>query len=246
MIIVTTENPEIKEKVGPLDGAKACMNALLEEAGEEQKKILLLLSGGSSLEILAGINEDLISPAVTICPLDERYSTNPEENNMGQIDQTDFFRKARENGAGMIDTRVLQGESQENLAKRFNQALLDWLKENPDGKIVATVGVGADGHVSGMMPYPENPQKFYEMFDGGNTEKLVVGYDAGDKNQYPLRATTTMNLIRKIDVAVCYVAGNNKKEAVLRLLSEEGDLATTPARILREIPGKVFLFTDQN
>lgn len=245
MIIETKKNPQFKEGVSPLDGAKDCLNALLEEAGEAGKKVLLMLTGGSSLEILDGINTDLVTPSITICPLDERYSTNPEENNMSQIDQTEFFKKSRENGAGMIDTRVMQGESQDNLAMRFNESLLRWLGDNPDGKVIATVGVGPDGHVSGIMPYPEDPQKFNEIFNDGNSEHLVVGYDAGKKNQYPLRATTTMNFMRKIDAAVCYVVGESKREAVKKLLSDRGDIAQTPARILCEIPGKVFLFTDQ-
>jgi 6-phosphogluconolactonase/glucosamine-6-phosphate isomerase/deaminase len=245
MLVETRENPYIKEKLTPLDGATECLNALLEGFKENNTNVLLLLSGGSSLEILNGLDADLIGPKVTICPLDERYSTNPEENNMAQVERTEFFRKARENGAMAIDTRVMEGESQEALAARFNGALVEWFEDNPAGKVIATVGIGPDGHISGIMPYPEEAEKFKVMFDDGNSDHLVEAYDAGDKNPYPLRVTTTMNLIKKIDAAVCYVIGENKKEAVQKVLAQEGSIEVTPARILREIPGKVFLFTDQ-
>jgi 6-phosphogluconolactonase/glucosamine-6-phosphate isomerase/deaminase len=97
-----------------------------------------------------------------------------------------------------------------------------------------------------MMPFPEDKDRFAALFDDGDSEHLVVGYDAGDKNQYSKRVTTTMNLMRKIDTAIAYVMGENKREALTRMLNETGDTAETPARILKEIPGRVLLFTDIN
>lgn len=246
MLIEFSENPYIKDELTPLDGAVEAVNALLEEAAENNKKTLLLLSGGSSLDILKGVDASLLSPDITLAPLDERFSTNPLENNMAQISQTDFYTSALENGVHVVDTRVEEGESGEGLCERFNKALLEWFNENPDGKVIATVGVGPDGHLSGIMPHPEDPEGFRRKFDDGDSNHLVVFYDAGDKNPYPLRVTTTLNLLRKIDVSVVYAVGDNKKEAIEKVKSSEGSLAATPARVLREVPGKVFLFTDQN
>jgi 6-phosphogluconolactonase/glucosamine-6-phosphate isomerase/deaminase len=101
-----------------------------------------------------------------------------------------------------------------------------------------------DGHTSGMMPFPEDPNKFTELFDGEDKTKLVTGYDATGKNPYPLRITTTMNLMRKINKAIIYVVGENKREALTRLMDPKTNLATIPAAILKEIPGDVYLFTD--
>lgn len=244
MLIELSKNPEIGNELTPLDGAVEATNALLEEGKNDDANILLLLAGGSSLKILPGINIDLISSKTTISSLDERYSLNPSENNMEQIMQTEFFSKARENGANLIDTRVLEGESQEALAERFNKALNDWIIENPKGKIIATVGIGPDGHFAGIMPHPEDPGKFHDLFDK-DPSQLAVGYDATGKNEFPQRVTTTLSLIRRIGAAVCYVVGENKRDALEKLSSEEGSIESTPARILREIPGKVFLFTDQ-
>lgn len=224
---------------------KAAANALNQailDTGEEA--VLLLLSGGSSLALLGSINTQSLGGRVIIAPLDERYSANPNENNMAQIAESEFYSKAMSAGSHFIDTRIKDGESREELAKRFNDSLREWMNENPSGNIIATIGIGPDGHISGVMPFPEDHGGFNENFNDGNSEKLVVGYDAGDKNQFPQRVTTTLNLLRKIDTAIVYAVGENKREAVKKVLADNGDLATSPARILREIEGKVLLFTD--
>lgn len=245
MLLEMGENPYIKDKLTPLDGATEALNAILEEADAEDKKVLLLLSGGSALNILSGLDESVFSDNVTFTTLDERYSTDPMVNNMSQIMSTPFFEKVREQGASLIDTRVGDLESQSDMTQRVNEAMEKWFADNPDGKVIATIGIGPDGHIAGIMPYPEDHETFKRLFDDGDNAHLVVGYDAESKNPHRLRITSTFNLIRKIDAVVVYAAGDNKKEAVGRVLSEEGDLASTPARILREIEGKVFLFTDQ-
>ncbi len=236
---------EHAENSNLLAEALGALRDSLKEKQQANTPVLLLLSGGSSLALLEGQEPTVIGNNVTISPLDERYSTNPAENNMAQIAATEFYRKALERGAQTIDARVKEGESREDLARRFNDGLLEWIRSHPDGKIIATTGIGPDGHVSGIMPYPEDPEGFNARFDDGDSTHLVVGYDAGDKNQYSERVTTTMNLLRKIDTAIAYVTGSGKKEAVRRVLSDEGNIAETPARILKEIPGKVLLFTDQ-
>lgn len=228
-----------------LSSAKEALGNCLMEKQKTNTPVLLLLSGGSSLALLDDQNT-IVGSNVTIAPLDERYSTNPQENNMAQIAATDFYARALENGARTIDTRVREGESREELAKRFNDGLLEWITSNPEGKIIATTGIGPDGHVSGIMPHPEDKEGFRSLFDDGESEHLVVGYDAGNKNQFPQRVTTTLNLMHKIDTAIAYVTGENKREAIRRVLADEGSTAETPARILKEIAGKVLLFTDQH
>lgn len=246
MLLELGENPYIKDKLTPLDGAIEALNAVLEEASFEELKVLLFLSGGSALNILSGLDESSFSDNVTLATLDERYSYDPMVNNMSQIMLTDFFTKVREQGANFIDSRVGELESLQDMANRINNEIIKWFDKNSGGKVVATVGIGPDGHIAGIMPFPENPEVFKSMFDDGNNNHMVVGYDADNRNQHPLRVTATFNLIRKIDVAVVHAAGDNKKDAIEKVLAKEGDLATTPARILREIEGKVFLFTDQN
>ena len=47
----------------------------------ENNQILLLLSGGSALELLNDIKEEVFKKNVTVTVLDERYTFDPQINN---------------------------------------------------------------------------------------------------------------------------------------------------------------------
>ncbi len=106
--------------------------------------------------------------------------------------------------------------------------------------------MGDDGHTSGIMPYPENPDGFEKQFNNSDSNNLVTSYNATGKNKYAARITTNMNLLRKINTAVVYITGEGKRAAFKRLNSETGSLAETPARIWNEILGEAVVFTDIN
>lgn len=218
------------------------LNPVLAQAQSVNNSVLLLVSGGSAFDLFPLIDTASIDEHVTIGVLDERYSTDPKENNFAQFQTTAFYQAAKEKGAQFIDTTVQEGEEHEAHAKRFEKAFLDWDEVNPDGVIVATVGIGPDGHTSGILPFPENPSRFEELFE--NIDILVAAYDAEDKNPYRYRSTTTNTFLRDyLDYAFVYAVGANKKDALTRVIAESGDLPTTPARVLRELQS-VDLFTD--
>ena len=205
--------------------------------------VLLLLSGGSSLNLLSDLNQELFGSHLTIGVLDERYSKEPNINNFAQLQKTSFYQETLKKEALFIDTKVGERETLEGLAQRFEATLRNWKKANPQGKVITTQGIGADGHTAGIMPYPENPKLFKSLFE--NKEKWVVGYDATlSKNQYPLRVTTTFPFLRSIiDVTIVYITGEEKKAALQRVMSENSSLAETPARIIKEMKN-VKLFSD--
>lgn len=218
------------------------LNTTLKKLHEDKKPFLLLVSGGSAFDLFPHIDLASFSNLVTIGVLDERYSPDPTINNMAQFKATSFYASAKDQGTHFIDTTVQNEETQEQLAKRFDQELVSWKKNNSNGVIIATVGIGPDGHTSGVLPFPENPSLFSELFE--NPDKLVAAYDADGKNPYRYRATTTNTFLRNyIDYAFVYAVGANKKEALTRLVAETGDLPTTPARVLLEMKD-VALFTD--
>lgn len=220
------------------------LNSTLKKLHDDNKSFLFLVSGGSAFDLFPHIAIENFSDKATLGVLDERYSTDPKENNFAQFQQTDFYTSVKEKGVHFIDTTVVDGESGEQHAKRFGQSLSDWKKNNPRGVIVATVGIGPDGHTSGVLPFPENPSLFSELFE--NPDKLVADYDADGKNPYRYRSTTTNTFLRNyIDHAFVYAVGANKKDALTRLVAQTGDLPTTPARVLTEMKD-VQLFTDVN
>ena len=227
-----------KEKVKIL--AKLALNSLL--ASSKDLPLLFLSSGGSSLEILSGIDKENLGPHLTIGMLDERFSQDPLVNNFLQLKSTAFHRNAKEAGASFIET-VPSGEKLDEFAKSFENSLLSWIQsKGPGGKVFITQGIGADGHTAGIMPYPENPMFFKKTFE--DESLWVVGYSAKGKSKYPLRITVTMPFLKKVvDATIVYLIGTEKKEALERVLSPQGTLFETPARIIREMK-QVKVFTN--
>lgn len=220
---------------------------LLESVGKQinsvikDSEVLLLISGGSSLAILNNISVSLINSNITISVLDERYTSNTSINNFSQIMQTAFYRFATKSGCSFIDSRPT-GETLTELALRLDQELKEWKQEHREGHIIATQGIGEDGHTSGIMPYPENETLFRELFE--DEKKWVVGYDAGNKNRYPMRATTTIPFLKMIDFSFMYVVGENKKEVLQKALSSETKLHEVPSKVIQEMKN-VEVYTDQ-
>lgn len=203
--------------------------------------LLFLSSGGSALQILDHLDTNLFTDKVTISVIDERFSTDPKVNNFAQLASTNFYNQISKNNARIIDTRPRAPESQVDLANRFESELKNWVKNHPGGKIIATLGLGPDGHTSGILPFPENPDLFYKLFV--DTDHWVVPYDAGAKSPYKLRVTTTIPFLQKIDHAVFYVCGEEKKPALKFVYEKSTDLASTPGHLVKLLPD-VHLFTD--
>jgi 6-phosphogluconolactonase/glucosamine-6-phosphate isomerase/deaminase len=224
---------------------------LKKQAGEQLSKMLssvsnsptlLLLSGGSALEILPYVLLPENAHELTIMMLDERFSKQKEENNFFVFSKTDFYTRAREAGAVIINTESAEEKTVEALAKKMSDTLTNWKKNNPRGSVIATLGIGADGHTAGIMPYPENTALFETLFNDGN--KWVVGYDASGKNSIPLRATVTLPFLKdEIDQGIAYVTGSSKHNALERAIADTGSLPETPARIFRDMKN-LSLYTD--
>lgn len=203
--------------------------------------ILLLCSGGSALDLFRDIQEDCFGSHITIGVLDERYSRDEAVNNFAQLRNTDFFKTAVCAGVRYIDTRPQEGETMERLAHRFERELHTWRKNNPEGVIIITQGIGPDGHTAGIMPFPEDPERFHELFE--NQDVWVRGYDAGNKNQHPLRITATITFLKTINHSIVYCVGENKRAALKQVIAEQGTCAGTPARVIRDMKNVTF-FTD--
>jgi 6-phosphogluconolactonase/glucosamine-6-phosphate isomerase/deaminase len=232
MVIHTVQSDQVIK-----EATEALNSLFLKQKG---KNFLFMVSGGSALSLLEHIDTSYFGVHSTVCVLDERYSTDSRINNMAQLKKTNFYKSIKEKGSNFIDTEIHHGEIIEDVAKRFEESLRAWI-DKTHGNIIASVGVGPDAHTSGIMPFPENAKYFDDTF---NNEKCwVVSYDAKEKNQYNLRITTTLPFLRKIDSAVIYITGENKKPALQKLVTESGSLAESPCRIWREVPGAT-VYTD--
>ncbi|MES2014316.1 MAG: 6-phosphogluconolactonase, partial [Patescibacteria group bacterium] len=145
--------------------------------------ILLLLSGGSAFDILSYTTLPENASHMTLGVLDERFTKDPKENNFTTLKETGFFKNALQKGARTIDTSM-RFERVEALAEAMNSAWSLWIEKNSGGTILATLGMGADGHTAGIMPYAEDPGMFDILFE--DKQKFVIGYDAHGKHELTL------------------------------------------------------------
>lgn len=206
----------------------------------ERQDVLFLTSGGSAMRVLDLVD---VSDArqVTLSVLDERYSRDADVNNYLLLAQTDFYSDMVEKGAHVIKTVPDVDEELEAFGDRMERQLRNWRLAHKNGIIIATIGMGADGHTVGIFPYPDMPDMFKDSF---LSEQWVYAYSAVDKNEYEDRATTTMTFLKKeLTHAVAVIHGEQKQEALVRAMEGEGTLAETPARILQAIDD-VYLYTD--
>jgi 6-phosphogluconolactonase/glucosamine-6-phosphate isomerase/deaminase len=222
--------------------AKAISTILEKEQG---KDILLMLAGGSAFAVYDAILPQWLSNHITVAMTDDRFSHEMDINNSHLLQATDFYNEIINADAYYISTEIWNEQNPEELAKRFEYGLRQWREEFPKGVVIAVFGMGEDGHTAGMIPGDGKSSgkefSFAELFE--NTDKWVLGYSTPN-NEYHERVTITMPFIRKyVNHAVAFISGEKKRRAFEKLIAEKGDLAETPARILRELKN-VEIFTD--
>jgi 6-phosphogluconolactonase/glucosamine-6-phosphate isomerase/deaminase len=204
--------------------------------------ILFLSSGGSSLDWL----DKIVIPAgvdLTVGLTDDRFSRDPTVSNWLQLETHSQFMTAMERCHGsFLSTLPAEGESVLAVAERYDAALKAWRNAHPEGKIIATLGVGPDGHTIGILPFPEDPVYFHNLFELG--DNWVVGYDVGAKSPYRERITITAPVLSQIDYAITCALGENKKGALQQAIAAKVDPAEIPA-VWLALPKQVELFTDQ-
>lgn len=218
---------EIHKVVDFEDGAKqaalAIVDALMHCCPDA---VLLLFSGGSPLEIIQYLPKELCDDRITVGVSDERYSEDPLVNNFAQVSSKITFKHS-------IDTRPLPGETLEQLGVRFDDSLKRWRNTNSNGKIIITQGIGLDGHTVGMIG---------RTFDEPNV--WAIGYDAKEKNKYPLRVTTTVPfLTQQVDMSILFVCGADKQKPLTDVLSSQNMISDVPGRVIHRMK-HCLLYTD--
>lgn len=221
----------------PVDGAAESLGVALEL--NKYRPTLLLLSGGSALEVPNRLPASVFSSNLTIAMLDERWSTDLTVNNFAQLMATGFYERRKVAGATFFDSRPKTGESASDLAARFDSFLHAWRGENADGVIIATLGMGVDGHTAGIFP------GFVERL--GVDEEWVKAYEVPlTLNPYTDRVTVTPQfLTANVDRAVALVAGAAKKSVLAEVMDEAASPETYPAMLWHRMPN-VTVVTDND
>lgn len=168
------------------------------------------------------------------------FSLDKTVNNFSLLRQTKFYKTAAMKKCGFIGTSIRPDETKEAFADRWEKRLRGWRQEHPKGKIIATFGMGADGHTAGIFPLADNEVLFKKLFLGDN---WLTAYSAGGKNQFPERITTTLTFFKLIDAAVAYISGQEKQAALKELKNKSKSLEALPAMALWKIKNTE-VFTD--
>lgn len=195
----------------------------------EHGKVTWFVSGGSNIAIqhealqqLAGSNADLAK--LTILLIDERYGpVGHEDSNWQQLKDVGFFI----DGPAYIDPYAEAETDLGQAVSRYEKVIDDILMS--DSYLYAQLGMGDDGHVSGILPRSEATE---------TTDHTVMGYECGGFQ----RLTTTFLMLERLHEVALVAFGENKWPK----LAEIGAGATRselPAEVLTSI-AKVTVYTD--
>jgi 6-phosphogluconolactonase/glucosamine-6-phosphate isomerase/deaminase len=158
-------NIKIKKYASAEEAAAAAgesLNQLL--ADNKDKPVLLMLSAGSALSVLDYVSQIPLTENLTVSVLDERFSQVAGVNNFLQLQKKDFYADAVSAGCSFFGTVPRLNESMQSLARRWEDNLRKWENDNPQGTIIATLGMGPDGHTAGIFVFPEDEKKFKDLF----------------------------------------------------------------------------------
>ncbi len=195
----------------------------------DTEPVLWLVSGGSNvaiqLQAMAGISETQ-SANLTILPVDERYGPyDHKASNSAAMRKAGFDPKKAKWIDILVDNPSIE-EATARLAAHLSEAVAI------ESTVVATLGIGNDGHTAGILPGSV----------GVHSPDLAVWYIADDFQRITLTATALRDYGDYVFVSAF---GEGKKSALKLLIAASGEtMDTTPALILNDI-NRTTLFTDQ-
>ena len=203
---------------------------------------LLLIAGGSlPATVLPHLDRQILTPDLTISILDERCTTDDTGRNQLQLHATPFYQEAQHAGVQTLEVLLTETAVCPAVAADWEARLRAWQKAAPSGEIVVLAGVGADGHIAGILCHSpaETP-----VFSG--TEWIVAHHFTGIATPYPYRITPTFTFWQEaVTTSFVYLSGPEKAVASQAIQVSTADLAATPGAILSQPSvGSVQLFID--
>jgi len=207
-------------KIGQPDEAVDYIAESLNRQLTAGRQILWLLSGGSAVPLAVTARQKLqLAGSLSVSLCDERFvPVGDIASNWCQLTQQGF------DVTGIRTFPVLQGRDFEETTKDFNAFLAGSLSQYD--YIFALLGMGADGHTSGILP------------NSGLSESRA--YAASYQGPDFQRITTTPHYLRQIDEAVVYAIGSSKHKAIDDL-STDNLLEEQPVQIIKSMKKVTFI-----
>lgn len=196
----------------------------------ENLRVLWLICGGSNIPLAAHTME-LVRRKVSFEQI-ERLTVGQTDERYGPVGHQDSNWKQMEDAGFNFDNTtampILLGESLEKTVGDYARRLSNAFQENDI--VIAQFGIGADGHVAGMLP----------QTGGIDSREMVFGYESSPF----VRVTLTPPAFEHIDIAYTFAFGEAKQEAVRNLKEKELSVAEEPCQILKTIP-ESFFYSDE-
>lgn len=191
---------------------------------------LFLVSGGSSINVAHWASSDLdinVTNSTSLGQVDERYGPvgHDDSNWKGIIDSgidPSLFQSSME----LLEL----GTSAQDVADVYSRRLQQAIDESTYS--IALLGMGADGHIAGMLPREE--KEFVELFLG---DDLVASFQGPDYE----RVTVTAKALLQLSKIVVFAAGPEKAEQIAKLNTEQ-PVHEFPAEILRNCKNVVVYY----
>lgn len=217
------------------------------------KKTALFLSGGRTpKEILKRIAQEKKLEVGIVGQVDERYGKSMHENsNEKMFEESGFLAYLKQQQitfTSMLDTSgsrigVRDDSLREMIAEEYDQLLRSLFTVYQ--KSVATLGIGADGHIAGIAPSAKQNNFINPLFSK-ERQHLLVSEINDDSGPFGERITMTFLGLSMMDVLMPIVFGEDKKDALEKMF-DGGKEEDIPARFLKrpEIAPKTIIVTDQ-
>lgn len=211
---------------GMKDGIQPLSHRLISEL-EAGKQVLWLVPGGSNIPLsvdVMNVIPDELTGRLIIMLTDERYGpVGHKDSNTVQLELAGFKPKA-----STILPVLHDGLSLTDTAARFAG---DFEAQSQAADcIIGQFGMGADGHLAGMLPGSE----------AVTTDQLAFGYQTPTFT----RITLTPPAIQRVEAAYVFAFGDEKHGALSNLENQQLSLSEQPAQILKQIP-ESYIYNDQ-
>ena len=195
----------------------------IERELANNRAVLWLVSGGSAVAIQVAIMQQLSRDVpdtltnLTIIPVDERYGPVWHANsNSAQMRQAGF----NPGSAKWFDV-LDAGSTMSETLERYEELVEDSFARAK--VVIATLGLGVDGHTAGVLP--DSPAAL-------DSTSTVIGYEWSDYT----RMTLGLAKLRQIDDAFVFAYGEAKRDALRRISESQEPLSSLPAKVLYGIP----------
>lgn len=229
----------------PIDSMADILAKKIISIAESNIPTLILFSAGSWVQVykrIANLPRGLDCSRLTIGLVDERWVSNDDENrNEKQIRNTELMHSLELNGAHFVPMIFdIKADTSMNVYK-ISRIYMNMKSEGK--RIFLTIGIGADGHVAGILPVT-NESLFIDHYHAPTPVVYCNFHSSQIANPHTQRLTITPDFIRSADEVMVYMSGAGKKQVLERLLRANEKAHVFPAKILSESHAGVELYTD--